>query len=446
VRQPIATWNRARGAWETAQTSVLCGHPVLFSETWPTSGMTQGGSLYPLPTLVLRTAASECSSSDGLPPTPAAGNFNDGESLESWEARRQANLAKGINGSGQGTPLAVAVQLLPTPRAQEFEVADTDAMLERRETAAARHHNNGFGLTLAQATVLLRTPTAQLAVNGGSQHPDRRKAGGHGPTLADEVEHLLPTPQAHDAASPKTPEQIKASRARQPKRVGGGGPGFGNLNEKVMDLLPTPDATHGRKTSRTSLLLPGVAETLLPTPNASDGKGSSGSQRRPRDGQARPLSDVDLPEAIALLPTPQAADNRRGADVEMGGTRPSGAKRSNGLVTAAALLPTPRTTDRPSMKPSPSSTTGKHGRDLAPTIGSLLPTPAAGDSKASGSRNLPGSNAHPGVSLTDAVVTGNSSTPRRSSGDRTSPRSAAGKRSSDGQLPGQLSLDELASG
>ncbi|MCP2242732.1 hypothetical protein LX86_001453 [Lentzea aerocolonigenes] len=45
---------------------------------------------------------------------------------------------------------------------------------------------------------LLKTPTAQLAVNGGSQHPDKRKAGGHGPTLADEVEHLLPTPKATD--------------------------------------------------------------------------------------------------------------------------------------------------------------------------------------------------------------------------------------------------------
>lgn len=45
---------------------------------------------------------------------------------------------------------------------------------------------------------LLKTPTAQLAVNGGSQHPDKRKAGGHGPTLADEVEWLLPTPCARD--------------------------------------------------------------------------------------------------------------------------------------------------------------------------------------------------------------------------------------------------------
>ena len=51
-------------------------------------------------------------------PTPSCGNFNDGESLESWEARRQKNLAKGINGNGQGTPLGIAAKLgkeLPEP-------------------------------------------------------------------------------------------------------------------------------------------------------------------------------------------------------------------------------------------------------------------------------------------------------------------------------------------
>jgi hypothetical protein len=50
-----------------------------------------------------------------------------------------------------------------------------------------------------RGVLLLKTPTSQLAVNGGSQHPDKRKAGGHGPTLADEVEHLLPTPMAADS-------------------------------------------------------------------------------------------------------------------------------------------------------------------------------------------------------------------------------------------------------
>jgi hypothetical protein len=54
-----------------------------------------------------------------LLPTPTAGNFNDGESLESWEARRARNKAKGINGNGQGTPLAITAQQLsgaPTNR------------------------------------------------------------------------------------------------------------------------------------------------------------------------------------------------------------------------------------------------------------------------------------------------------------------------------------------
>ncbi|WP_246203767.1 hypothetical protein [Streptomyces tailanensis] len=46
---------------------------------------------------------------------------------------------------------------------------------------------------------LLKTPTSNLGTNGGSQHPDKRKQGGHGPNLADEVEHLLlPTPKASD--------------------------------------------------------------------------------------------------------------------------------------------------------------------------------------------------------------------------------------------------------
>ncbi|MDF2254349.1 hypothetical protein P2L57_00995 [Streptomyces ferralitis] len=47
-------------------------------------------------------------------------------------------------------------------------------------------------------TDLLKTPTSNLGTNGGSQHPNKRKQGGHGPSLADEVEWLLPTPKASD--------------------------------------------------------------------------------------------------------------------------------------------------------------------------------------------------------------------------------------------------------
>lgn len=45
-----------------------------------------------------------------------------------------------------------------------------------------------------------------------------------------------------------------------------------------------------------------------------------------------------------------------------------------------------------------------------------VPTPTKGDARSSGSRNLPGSKANTGVSLTDFVRTGDSSTPRQPGG------------------------------
>jgi hypothetical protein len=99
---------------------------------------------------------------------------------------------------------------------------------------------------------LLKTPTSQLAVNGGSQHPDKRKAGGHGPTLADEVEHLPQTPLTTTATGVQTLE----------RQVGGRG-----------TLLPTPTTQDASNTAgpsqfeRNSLPL-NTAVTLLPTPTA----------------------------------------------------------------------------------------------------------------------------------------------------------------------------------
>jgi DNA (cytosine-5)-methyltransferase 1 len=177
----------------------------------------------------------------GLLPTPAAGSFNDGESLESWQARNERLRALGVNGNGTGTPLAVAV-------------------------------------------ALLKTPTAQLAINGGSQHPDKRKAGGHGPTLADQVEHeLLPTPVAGDGD--------RASLA------------YERGNPTLLGaLLPTPsaaDATGGHKTRsgdrKGEPLLGGIA-MLLPTPTAMDSHGSRNATTSRSPGSAghpgTTLSDV----------------------------------------------------------------------------------------------------------------------------------------------------------
>lgn len=99
---------------------------------------------------------------------------------------------------------------------------------------------------------LLKTPTSNIASNGGSQHPAKRKSGGHGPNLADEVEWLLPTPKASDG--------IKGS----------------------------PNQRHGNG----DLTLPSAAASLLPTPRES-GTGIPG--RWPDRGWRPPLSAMVLP-------------------------------------------------------------------------------------------------------------------------------------------------------
>ena len=99
---------------------------------------------------------------------------------------------------------------------------------------------------LETQVALLKTPTAQLAINGGSQHPDKRRAGGHGPTLADEVEHLLPTPTA---SNPNDGEALESWEARRQRNLAKGinGNGQGTPLSVAVRLLPTPRATDGTK-------------------------------------------------------------------------------------------------------------------------------------------------------------------------------------------------------
>lgn len=170
--ESFARWDRASLSWKTSQ-RLLLGGWTPYSERWPTTGMMRDGTAYALPTLALRTDESGCSlwpvdvwptpgSMDGssaqlrntpeiwaeqsakhaakgahkqyplgvaaqlnasepmaarlLWPTPAAGNPNDGESLETWTARREELKAKGTNGNGCGTPLGVAIRMWPTPQ------------------------------------------------------------------------------------------------------------------------------------------------------------------------------------------------------------------------------------------------------------------------------------------------------------------------------------------
>ena len=137
------------------------------SANYPAGNPTLAGSLLPTPTTTQRGTDANAAQRPGagpnlhnaaaLLPTPAAGNFNDGESVEQWEARRARVKATGVNGNGMGTPLAIAVQLLPTPTAADGE-------------------------------------------GGPRALPPKRTSRGkdHGPRLRDVVPQLLPTPSVAD--------------------------------------------------------------------------------------------------------------------------------------------------------------------------------------------------------------------------------------------------------
>ena len=219
----------------------------------------------------------------------------------------------------------------------------------------------------------LKTPTAQLAINGGSQHPDKRRAGGHGPTLADQAEHeLLPTPMT--GYSQRTPGEWRAGRPA----------GNGATREKIGDLAI-------------------VAEHLLPTPRATDGT-KGGPNQRGSSG------DLMLPSAVMeLLPTPTANVSGRTPEQHMAMRESIGRSTPSQLEAAARLLPTPSVADGTGGHKTRSG--DRKGEPLLGGIAMLLPTPTSMDSHGARNATARRSEDKPGVNsdgwtLSDVVWQG----------------------------------------
>lgn len=196
---PRATWNPARGVWETT-TVALCGHSELYSVTWPTSGTTRSGVAYELPTWAPLTDGSASSSPPGLLPTPRATDGTKG--------------GPGQTATQGGPSLPAVAALLPTPTASD--------------RFGAGQHGDG-GQDLRTTIALLPTPTA-MDSKGARNATSGRKAGSQhhsGETLLDvfwtppagSEPPLLPTPRA--MANSKSTRAMTASRENG-RRSGGG--------------------------------------------------------------------------------------------------------------------------------------------------------------------------------------------------------------------------------
>jgi hypothetical protein len=248
---------------------LLSEHSEPFSATWPSSGTTRSGVAFELPTPALPTAGTASSSL----PTPRASRGSSGT---------ETMYALGAERVDDSRPQGEVV-MLPTPLSSDGRGIGV--------------HGQG-GQDLRTTVSLLKTPLSNLGQNGGSQHPDKRKAGGHGPTLADEVEHLLPTP----TTQPTTGN----GHAR-------------DLRSESMSLLPTPTTMAGGQATRSGarsdeLLLPGIGRelALLPTPAAHDSGNTPENHLRKKPGRSvvtslQVLVDHDLIATGGRIAPPSTA-------------------------------------------------------------------------------------------------------------------------------------------
>jgi hypothetical protein len=222
--QPTANWSPDLDCWteyDADEGSLFSVQPAVWSETWPTSGMTRDGSLYLRPAWV--------------PPT-------SGSASSSW-------------------PTSEATTLLPTP---EAKLSDAGPDYAR----ADRVGSGGDDLNTTVHRHLLPTPRATDGTKGG---PNQRGSSGD-LMLPSAVQELLPTPKARDYKSAEGPSSALRndpdlsalpSLLPTPRATRGGS------NTESVDLLPTllPTPTTDPASHNGHARNLGQESLLLPTPN-----------------------------------------------------------------------------------------------------------------------------------------------------------------------------------
>ncbi len=112
--EPSAFYDPGSSSWRTSP-GTFPWEPPPCLETLPASGMTLAGVLYELPTSAPATGAPGCSS---LLPTPAANQY-EMDDVDAYLERRERCKETAQNGNGFGLVLSMAVKMLPTPSAAD---------------------------------------------------------------------------------------------------------------------------------------------------------------------------------------------------------------------------------------------------------------------------------------------------------------------------------------
>lgn len=390
-KRRLATYNPATCVWETDD---LCmgGHSVPYSATWPSSGMTQGGTAYELPTWAPPTAGSGSSSwripVEGLLWTPVTTpeRPQKGRDPNKWPASLNQQVTEDLPSSPTYRPdLAATCSRSPDPDdVDEADLLPTHMRNDpsyRSPESQTRRSSSGFTdlVTALDSEGLVPTPRAGITghLTGRDYHHNLEEwawdptTRGNPPEPAEELDEdlLFPTPAVNDMGDGKTVEEWDAWNAGETMRHQMHGQPL-SIVAQDLDRSGAPKESLRRR-----------GRTTTPA-----GTADAPSSSAPTSA-ATAAPQPSHPSSLPLLPSPDAYSGTRGASGDPAARKAAGhalnledviekgGEVSTSSPGSAGLLPG---TER--LAPSAGTTTPARGGTTAPTA-SLLSTPKASNNE-----------------------------------------------------------------
>lgn len=145
-------------------------------------------------------------------PTPDASVMQDGETPETFEARRERVKLTAKNGNGMGTPLAMAAQMWPTPAARDYKGANGEGHLENSTGSLHLDQLPNF------VAHMWATPRVEMArALGNPKHITPERGNGN---LEDHTSAFsLPAPETPPDGRPSSPSDPTSRRQLNPAFV-----------------------------------------------------------------------------------------------------------------------------------------------------------------------------------------------------------------------------------